>query len=147
MTPNDLLRIAQEKGLEVSGHGVNVAALGEGVTVRESLGLKESEAEFQQRVIDLFHLYGWTVAWIRPVRVQRANGGVYYETPMGADGRGWPDLFATRGDRAIAAELKVGKNKATEAQIAWLDRLNKVPGIQTFEWRPEDWQGILKEIA
>lgn len=147
MTPDELLRHARENGLEVTERGVNPAALGAGPTARDALGLKESEAEFQRRVVDLFHLHGWTVAWIRPVRVQRANGQVYHETPMGADGSGWPDLFATRGNRAVAAELKVGRNTATEAQIAWLDRLNKVPGIQTFEWRPDDWAEIVETVT
>lgn len=143
MTPDELLKVAKDKRLEVTSQGVNLdALLGDSGRTPAFFDEQMSEATFQQELIGLFHLHGWTVAWIRPVRVQRANGSVYYETPMGADGSGWPDLFATRGNRAIAAELKAGKNKATAAQLGWLDRLGQIPGIQTFEWRASDWTTI-----
>ena len=46
----------------------------------------------------------------------------------GADS-GWPDIFAVRGGRAYAIEIKVPPDKPTDEQREWLDRLGAVPGI------------------
>lgn len=59
--------------------------------------------------------------------------------------QGFPDLFMVRGPRAVAAELKRMNGKPTPAQIKWLSILAQVPGIETFLWRPCDWDQI-KEV-
>lgn len=46
----------------------------------------------------------------------------------GADS-GWPDIFAVRGGRAYAIELKVPPDKPTDEQREWLNRLGAVPGV------------------
>ena len=104
-----------------------------------------SEAEFQKQVTELAHLRRWRVASFRRVRVQRKSGAVYWETPVGADGKGWPDLVLCRGIRLIFAELKIGKNKTTPEQVAWLDSL-AMTGAETYIWRPEDWAEIERVI-
>jgi hypothetical protein len=102
-----------------------------------------SEKEFQEQVIQLAQLRGWKVALFRRVRVQRKNGSVYWETPVGADGAGWPDLFCARGPDVFAAELKVGRNQLSEGQVEWMRALGRV-GIRVYEWRPIDWPSIEK---
>ena len=46
----------------------------------------------------------------------------------GADS-GWPDIFAVRGGRAYAIEIKVPPDTVRDEQREWLDRLGAVPGI------------------
>ena len=103
------------------------------------------EADFQQAVIGYARQRGWKVAWFRPVRVQRKDGSVYHETPVGADGKGWPDLVLVRAGEIIFAELKVGRNTASEEQIAWLDALRET-GAAAGVWRPADWDTILEVL-
>lgn len=100
------------------------------------------EEEFQRAVIDYARLHGWLVAHFRPVRVQRKNGSVYFETPAAADGKGFPDLVLLREKRLIVAELKVGSNKPSPEQEKWLAAFGKLSVVQTFVWRPESWPQI-----
>ena len=100
--------------------------------------LKEwSEKKFQEHVIELAHARGWRVAWFRPVRVQRANGTAYYETPVGADGAGWPDLVLVRADTILFAELKRENGIRKPAQEAWAKALDAT-GVPVYLWRPRD---------
>jgi hypothetical protein len=47
----------------------------------------------------------------------------------GADS-GWPDIFAVKGERAFAIEIKTtAYPTVTEEQRLWLDALGRVPGI------------------
>jgi hypothetical protein len=100
-----------------------------------------SEAEFQRQVVTLAHRHGWRVAHFRSVRCQRPNGQVFYQTPVQADGRGFPDLILLRQGRQLAVELKVGKNDATAEQLAWLQAF-RLAGAKTHIWRPSDWAFI-----
>ena len=54
--------------------------------------------------------------------------------------RGFPDLLAVRADRLIAAELKVGRNRPSEAQLDWLSALSNV--AEVYVWKPDDWPEI-----
>ena len=107
---------------------------------------KLSEAQFQSQVVRLAHLRGWKVAHFRRVRVQRRNGSVYYETPVAADGAGFPDLILSRGDRLVAAELKVGRNQPTAEQSAWGWALIR-GGVMWHVWRPELWTDIEETLT
>lgn len=105
-----------------------------------------TEADFTEAVIQRAQQLGWRVARFRTVRVQRKNGSVYYETPVQADGKGWPDLFMVRGFRVLAVELKVGKNRPTAAQMEWLDVLERA-GVEIDVWTPADWPAIDRTLA
>lgn len=105
-----------------------------------------SEEAFQRQVIQFARLHRWRVAHFRRVRVQRANGSTYYETPAAADGVGFPDLFMVRGDEAIVAELKVGKNTTTAEQRQWICDLSRA-GLPAFVWRPENWPQIEETLT
>ena len=103
------------------------------------------ESEWLSTVIDAARLYGWKCAHFRSVRQQRQDGSVYYSTPVQADGEGWPDLVLLRPPRVIAAELKVGRNKPTEAQREWLELMADCV-METYVWRPEDWDEIERTL-
>ncbi len=100
-----------------------------------------SEKEFQSQVITYAKLRQWKVASFRKVRVQRNDGSTYWETPVAADGAGWPDLVLTRGKRKLAVELKVPPNKPTAEQVEWLASL-RATGDETYIWYPKDWGTI-----
>lgn len=93
-----------------------------------------SERDFQRAVIEVFEFLGWRVKHDRPARTQSG-----WATPAQGNGAvGWPDNFAVRGERAVAAELKVGEQKLTPEQRRWLDALVQVPGIEVYVWTPAD---------
>lgn len=98
-----------------------------------------SEAEFLSQVIDFAHLHGWKVAHFRAART--SSGG--WETPCQADAKGFPDLFMLheKNSRAVAAELKVGRNRPTDEQDEWLDAMERC-GITAYVWKPVDWNEI-----
>lgn len=99
------------------------------------------EEEFQQQVIDLARLRGWLVSHFRKVRIQRRDGSVYWQTPVGAEGKGFPDLLMIRETKLIVAELKVPPNTTTPEQKHWLTCFRKA-GALAFVWMPEDWPEI-----
>jgi hypothetical protein len=100
-----------------------------------------SEDAFLRQVIALARLRGWLVAHFRPVRVQRRDGTCYHETPVQADGAGWPDLVLVRQGRVLFAELKRQAGRVEPRQRAWLDAL-AAAGLSVAVWRPSDWAAI-----
>ena len=83
-----------------------------------------SESDLLTGVLDLLRLYGWRCIHVRPGRV--AHG---WRTAVSGDGIGWPDLFAVRGSRLIAAELKTDRGRVTTEQAAWLEALGGCGGV------------------
>ena len=108
-----------------------------------TLEMHETEAGFTMAVIALAKLHGWRTAHFRPARTK--DGG--WRTAVSGDGAGFPDLILVRGTRIIAAELKVGKGKLTQAQSDWLSDLGRVPGMTTCVWRPADWCEIVEWLS
>jgi hypothetical protein len=102
---------------------------------------KTLEKDFQKQVLDYAKIYGWRRAHFRKVRVQRANGSVYWETPVAADGKGFPDLVLVRDTVILVAELKVPGNATSPEQQAWLDAFGK-GGALVYVWYPEHWPVI-----
>lgn len=96
-----------------------------------------SETAFQAQVIELAELYGWRVLHVRR---SKARGDQWATTTSIT---GWPDLFLFNPSqhRAIAAELKSDRGRATPAQIQVLTDLNDA-GIPTYLWRPTDLDDI-----
>ena len=107
---------------------------------------KVSEKEFMSQVIALAKLRGWRVAHFRTARVQRADGKVYYATPVQADGEGFPDLIMVRKAKFLAVELKVPPNSATDSQAAWIVDLRNA-GADARIWYPKDWDEIVKTLC
>jgi len=100
-----------------------------------------SERAFQDQVVTLAHLFGWTVAHFRPARTARG-----WRTPVAADGAGFPDLVLVKEGRLICAELKSQRGKLSAAQEMWLALLSTVPGVLAVVWKPADWDVIASEL-
>lgn len=96
-----------------------------------------SEKQFQLQVLQLAKLYGWRCAHFRPAQTRSGK----WITPVQAQGKGFPDLLMLRGGRQVVAELKVGKNKPSAEQTAWLDAFT-LAHVQAFVWFPTDWRII-----
>ncbi len=99
-----------------------------------------SEAALQSQVIDLAHVFGWLVAHFRPAQNRRGH----WQTPVQADGAGWPDLVLVR-ERVIYAELKrVGEQPSAE-QCMWLEALHNA-GQEAYLWDERDWDAIVESL-
>ncbi|MDD5061768.1 MAG: VRR-NUC domain-containing protein [Candidatus Marinimicrobia bacterium] len=105
----------------------------------------ESEASFQKRLIEELNRAGWLVCEYRKARIRK--GGVdTYRTPFGAQGVGFPDLYALRPPRQLFIENKSTTGSASKEQIKWLVALAKCPGNEVYCWSPTDWEKILEII-
>lgn len=96
-----------------------------------------TERELQAGVVELARLLGWRVAHFRPARVRR-GGRDTYETPVAADGKGFPDLVLVRGGHLLFVELKTDTGRLSPEQQDWLLLLTRA-GARTFVWRPGHW--------
>ncbi len=105
----------------------------------------QTEAAHQVNVIRLLQENGWRVCEFRKARVMKA-GVDTYRTPFGADGAGFPDLFAVRPPRAMLIEDKSDKGTAAPDQVTWLLLLGKCPQLEVYVIRPED-MARLEEIV
>ena len=94
-----------------------------------------SESNFQKTVIQLAEWRGWSV-----YHNARARGNLRSHSS-----RGFPDLLLVRvkGDdrRGLAWECKVGRNKATSEQLAWLQLFSAI-GVPARVITPLDWDWI-----
>lgn len=116
---------------------------------QRKLALAMSEDDLQKSVIDLAHLYGWKVAHFRSARVTRKDGTTYWQTPVAADGEGFPDLIMIRKNRILAVELKRERGKAESAQIEWLHLFMLTRRVEAYLWKPSSWldgtiEGLLR---
>lgn len=103
-----------------------------------------TEKELLANVIETARIFGWKVAHFRSVPVKRGKR-VVWETPVQADGAGFPDLCLVR-ERVVFAELKVGYNKPSEAQDDWINCLRKA-GVEAYLWREADWlDGAIPDV-
>lgn len=95
-----------------------------------------SETAFQGATIDLAHVHGFAVAHFRPARTEKG-----WRTPVGADGKGWPDLTIVGNGRVMFRELKSARRQLEPDQVLWRDRLVNA-GADWDVWRPGDWDNI-----
>ena len=100
-----------------------------------------TEAEFQTQFIQYARLQGFLVAHFRTSRTQRADGSVFYETPVQADGKGFPDLVLTRPGRLVFVELKAERGRTSLGQDRWINAL-KDCGQEVYVFRPGMWKQI-----
>lgn len=145
---SDWLTKARAEG-RIKEHGIRIAELtGISETKADDPRLGHmSERQFQQEVCQLAHANGWRVAHFRKVRIQRADGSTYWETPVAEDGEGFPDLMMVRrGCRPLFAELKVKRNVPSEEQWAWIHDL-RATGAKAVVWYPSDWQEIVETLT
>lgn len=94
--------------------------------------LHETEAEFQQAIKEYAMLNGW----------------IFYHTrnSLGSD-KGFPDTALVRpGDALILAELKTLKGRPTPEQKDWLLSLGQVTRVETYLWKPDNWDFIEERL-
>lgn len=129
----------------VSPDRANVASKDKPSGNQKQLALAMSEDDLQTSVIDLAHLYHWKVAHFRSVRVQKQDGTVYWQTPVAADGEGWPDLVLARADpagglgRVLVVECKKEKERPRPSQTEWLSLLILSKRVEVYVWKPSMW--------
>lgn len=130
-------------GLAIQTPSAVEALPGEGKAKKKRRKQVQHEEAFQRQVVDYAHLRGFKVAHFRRVRVQRKDGSFYFETPVGADGKGFTDLLMIRPSdfKILVAELKYGSNTTEPEQDMWLG-LFAGALIPAFVWYPENWDEI-----
>jgi hypothetical protein len=150
-TLRELIEEARAKGLVTRETGVNLAALTPGGN-SQPLGVtppgrKRPERTFQDEVVAFAQANGWLAVAVRHAHVVNKGKDAKdrYTTPFLYDGVGWPDLTLCR-ERLVVVELKVGSNKPTKAQRRWLAALARA-GIETYIWKPEDWELIRRVLT
>jgi hypothetical protein len=89
------------------------------------------EHAWQDEVEHLLREGGWAYIHLRDSRRQRATG--------------WPDLFAVKGDKAIAIELKTERGRIKPEQARWLALLREA-GISTYVWRPTQFDEVRRAL-
>jgi len=57
---------------------------------------------------------------------------------------GFPDLTMVRLSRVIFAEIKTERAKATPTQQEWLDELEGTGKVETYLWKPSDFDRIVE---
>lgn len=87
-----------------------------------------SEPAWQSRVLDLARLRGWRA---------------FHDHDSRRNAAGLPDLLLVRADRLVAAELKSERGRLRRPQQEWLAALDRVPGVETYLWRPSDWSTVM----
>lgn len=97
-----------------------------------------TEAEFTSMVLEIAAWGKWKAVHIRNVLL--ADGR--YTVPYQGDS-GLGDLILARADRGVLmVELKVGRNKPTAKQQAWLDAAGSAGRL----WYPSDLDAIRMEL-
>jgi len=100
-----------------------------------------TENDLLLQIIELAHLYNWTVAHFRAGMNRRGE----WATAVQGDGAGWPDLVLVKGSRLIFAELKGETGDLSPEQYFWLTDLMST-GAEVYLWTPDMWteiQGVL----
>lgn len=94
---------------------------------------KLTEEQFQQQIIDLAKLHGYTL--------------VYHTRDSRRSQPGFPDLVLVGRGRALFRELKTGTGRMTEAQFNWISGM-QLAKLNAGVWRPADLESgrIIKEL-
>jgi hypothetical protein len=91
-----------------------------------------SEKQFQAQVTALARLAGWKV---------------FHTYDSRRSPHGFPDLVLVRAPRVIFCELKSAAGRPTPAQVAWLADLARCPGVETYLWKPADWDELAASLT
>lgn len=103
--------------------------------------MRRSEASFQQQIEQLAALYGWRHYHAPDNRPGGGTGRVQRVTA------GFPDLVLVRDGELIFAELKTQTGRVRPEQAEWLAALENVDGVETYVWRPDDFDAINTRLA
>lgn len=95
-----------------------------------------SHAVWQEQVMELAGVLGWTVLHVR----KSVGKGAKWTTTTNI--KGWPDLWCWHRKHGFAGiELKVGRDKPTPEQLAVLDSLRSA-GAAVMVAYPDDWNAL-----
>lgn len=97
------------------------------------------EAAFQAAVLDVAKTWGLRVAHFRKAKTARGN----WVTPVGADGKGFPDLLITGKRGILFREIKMPSGRLSPEQKMWGLWLHRA-GQDWAVWKPEDWPDRIK---
>lgn len=93
-----------------------------------------SEKDLQKAIIARAKLLGWRVGFFP--RIQDVHGT--WRTPVGADGKGFPDLLCVR-DRVLAMEVKSDGGRITPEQDEWLSAF-RMAGVEAHVVNRAMWE-------
>ena len=91
-----------------------------------------SEKEFQQQVLELAVRCRWMS---------------YHTFDSRRSTPGFPDLTLVRPPRIIFAELKSQNGHMTADQSKWVGALAECTSVETYVWRPGDWEHITATLT
>lgn len=99
------------------------------------------EREFGRWLEAVLKEHGWL--WKHDETAIRQSGK--WSTPLRGH-RGFPDYFAIRDRRVVAAEIKSDTGRLRPEQVIWLDALRALGHIEVYVWRPADKEEILEVL-
>lgn len=102
---------------------------------------RESEAQFQKRVVVYAEKHGWD--WMHVPR--SASKGAWRTQTTGTLGVGWPDLFLLRAGRIMFFELKADDGDVRPEQRRVLTKLGQA--VECYVIRPRDWPQLVNLLA
>lgn len=91
-----------------------------------------SESMFQSQVKSLALTLKWRV---------------YHTFDSRRSDPGFPDLVLVKPPHIIFAELKTDAGRLRPEQKSWLDDLDLCPGVETYMWRPKDFDQIVRILT
>jgi len=93
--------------------------------------IKISEADFQDAVVEVAHLYRWHVSHFGRARTKDG-----WSTPVRYDGKGFPDCVFVHPDGGVLfVEFKAERGRLSKDQAAWGAWLDDA-GADYCLWRP-----------
>jgi hypothetical protein len=93
--------------------------------------MPHSEKAFMAAILELARWTGWKAYHVYDARRSEP---------------GFPDAVLVRDTSLIFAELKTATGRVTPAQQAWLDALGHVRQVETYLWRPNNWDSIEQRL-
>jgi hypothetical protein len=93
--------------------------------------------DLQKAIIEIANFRSWRCCHFQSVLATGRDGKARWRTPFSAQGKGWPDIFAVRDERAVAIEVKGDGDQMRPEQLEWLAALSAA-GIETFVWTPKE---------
>lgn len=106
------------------------------------IALQQTEAQFQQAVIEAARWAGWKIHHTRPAQMKSGA----WATPIQGH-VGFPDLVLAH-DRygVLFVELKTKLGRLSDGQKDWIATLHAA-GAEWHVWRPSDWSFIRDRLA
>jgi hypothetical protein len=100
-----------------------------------------TEAQFLKQIVAVAKLRGWLIYHAQPSQV-----GARWATHFQGDA-GFPDLVLSSPTGGLVfAELKVGRNKQSDAQLRWQRYLLEAE-YECYCWYPKDLDAVIERLS